>query len=600
MATFTLTQAVPHAEKYYVYPNGDVSGCSQWTPIPTDPDYLCIDEDKNATNFDDYIYWDISAVGTEIFGFENFSPPAGTVNYVKLHGWARCYPDSVAASEEFYLVVSPTSACDNIHKSDTKNLVTGWKKFDYSWIENPDTVAVWSVAEINGSAFGVEGKGKDLDAEFAFAEDDGGYYRGVNCYNISGGDIYTAIAAGSDLYLYGMSSNGNMTLLDTANDSPSNTYDDVFIGEYNSKIYVFVSMGVDGLAVYEIAGVNLVLKDTIDNGDFYRGIWYDENQENIWVARSGTGISVYSFDGTNLVLEDTQDDGFYYDVHGTTPYVFAAMGLGGLKVYRFSGGNITLGDAIDDGGTYYGVWSNGITPWGVTGTTVHCACDGDCNAYQYNANTDTLTNLDDYGTGGDYEHVWGNGNYVFYSCKNEGLRIFNFDGSDYIYVQTITDFSVCDGVGFNSEDDVLVISGQLEGERTYTAGVTQQLYLASTYLEIDYTSDTTICTLNRPQQISTNHARNIKMLNFWNGDREVYDLNRSGKSMVLTGIENGASACDTILCVRNMARNGAAVTVGTLSPTYFNGNYRIRQFGWNKISEKSEHYHWILSLEQAD
>jgi len=108
------------------------------------------------------------------------------------------------------------------------------------------------------------------------------------------------------------------------------------------------------------------------------------------------------------------------------------------------------------------------------------------------------------------------------------------------------------------------------------------------------------CTLNRPQQISTNHARNIKMLNFWNGDREVYDLNRSGKSMVLTGVENGASACDTILCVRNMARNGAAVTVGTLSPTYFNGNYRIRQFGWNKISSKPRHYRWILSLEQAD
>ena len=90
------------------------------------------------------------------------------------------------------------------------------------------------------------------------------------------------------------------------------------------------------------------------------------------------------------------------------------------------------------------------------------------------------------------------------------------------------------------------------------------------------------------------------MINFWNGDREVYDLNRSGKSMVLVGSENGTSACSTIICMRDMARNGAIVTVSELTPTYFNSDYRIRSFGWDKISSKPEYYKWILYLEDAN
>jgi len=119
------------------------------------------------------------------------------------------------------------------------------------------------------------------------------------------------------------------------------------------------------------------------------------------------------------------------------------------------------------------------------------------------------------------------------------------------------------------------------------------------YVKINYNEEVD-CTPNKPEQISTNHARNIKMLNFWNGTREVYDLNRSGKSMTLTGGENGSTACDTIICIRNMARDGNIITISELSPTYFNGEYRIRSFGWNEISEKPSHFKWILEVESTD
>jgi hypothetical protein len=126
------------------------------------------------------------------------------------------------------------------------------------------------------------------------------------------------------------------------------------------------------------------------------------------------------------------------------------------------------------------------------------------------------------------------------------------------------------------------------------------------HAKINYDS-TTECNLNRPQTISTNHSRNIKMLNFWDGTREVYDVNRSGKSMVLTGMEfqtdaeGGYAPCERVQCVRAMAKVGNTITVSNLEGlTSFNGNYKIRSFGWRHISETPEVYEWILELENDE
>jgi hypothetical protein len=130
--------------------------------------------------------------------------------------------------------------------------------------------------------------------------------------------------------------------------------------------------------------------------------------------------------------------------------------------------------------------------------------------------------------------------------------------------------------------------------------VNPEIRTTQCYVKVNYDAGEVNCCLNKPQQISTNHARNIKMLNFWDGTREVYDLNRSGKSMVLTGSEVYSDSCDHIMCIRDMARHGNVVTISGLSLGYFNGIYRIRQFGWKKISEKPEHYKWILGLEDTE
>ena len=134
--------------------------------------------------------------------------------------------------------------------------------------------------------------------------------------------------------------------------------------------------------------------------------------------------------------------------------------------------------------------------------------------------------------------------------------------------------------------------------------ISPEIKTCQTYLKVNYTPEDTVCWMPKPQEISTNHARNVKTLNFWNGEREVYDVNRSGKSMVLTGgITDGnpdvIDVCFQIICVRDMTRDGTIITISGLNPVYFNGEYRINSFGWNKIGEKPENYEWILELESA-
>jgi len=136
----------------------------------------------------------------------------------------------------------------------------------------------------------------------------------------------------------------------------------------------------------------------------------------------------------------------------------------------------------------------------------------------------------------------------------------------------------------------------------YNTYAVQEMQASQVYAEVGYTPSTTTCYLNMPSEISSNHTRNTKMFNFWNGEREVYDHSRSRKSLVLTGKEwynpsTCTNPCSRITCVRNMGRNGASVTLDGFSFGLWEGTYKIKQFGWQKISNRPEVYDWILELE---
>jgi hypothetical protein len=137
----------------------------------------------------------------------------------------------------------------------------------------------------------------------------------------------------------------------------------------------------------------------------------------------------------------------------------------------------------------------------------------------------------------------------------------------------------------------------------YTETDNPEIRTTQMYARINVSPPTDYCQLNRPNQISNDHSRNIKMINFWSGNREVYDLNRSGKSMVLTGTEfyqpKSTDVCARIECVRDMAELGSPITITDLGSTLWNGTYHIRSFGWKKRNDCPEWYEWILDLEDT-
>ena len=156
------------------------------------------------------------------------------------------------------------------------------------------------------------------------------------------------------------------------------------------------------------------------------------------------------------------------------------------------------------------------------------------------------------------------------------------------------DFADTDFCGANH-----VLSKDIKIIVDYLGDINPEIRTTQTYVDVNYTPVDSSCSLTRPSEISYDHSRNVKMLNFWNGDREVYDLSRSNKTMVLTGMEYGTEACDRILCVRTMGKDGSPVTISELGFAEFNGEFRIRQFGWQKTSNKPLHFNWILEVESA-
>lgn len=139
---------------------------------------------------------------------------------------------------------------------------------------------------------------------------------------------------------------------------------------------------------------------------------------------------------------------------------------------------------------------------------------------------------------------------------------------------------------------------QVYAKVSYLTDFNPEIRTTQVYAKINYTPDEIDCTMQKPNQISTNHTMNIKMLNFWSGNRAVYSLNRSGKSMVLTGTES-KNSCTRIQCVRDAGENGAKVTVSGLGSILWDATYYIRSFGWKHISECPDVYTWILELEDT-
>lgn len=142
----------------------------------------------------------------------------------------------------------------------------------------------------------------------------------------------------------------------------------------------------------------------------------------------------------------------------------------------------------------------------------------------------------------------------------------------------------------------------------YDLSFNPELRTTQMYAEADVNLADATCYLPVPDEISTDHSQNIKIMNFWSENREVYGLSRSNRTTVMTGMlwdgfdtsTPTYTACEAIRCVREMAEYGNTITIDNSGAWIFDGNYRILSFSWKKISEKPEVYEWALELEHEE
>lgn len=135
----------------------------------------------------------------------------------------------------------------------------------------------------------------------------------------------------------------------------------------------------------------------------------------------------------------------------------------------------------------------------------------------------------------------------------------------------------------------------------YNENVNPEIRTTQCYAEINYDAEID-CLLNNPEKTSQNQSQAIKMLNFWDGSREVYGISRGNKTSVIQGKEwdtSGIIACERMKCIEGMGKNGSPLTVSGIN-WLFDREYRIASFGWKKISDKPKLFEWILELEHTE
>ena len=134
----------------------------------------------------------------------------------------------------------------------------------------------------------------------------------------------------------------------------------------------------------------------------------------------------------------------------------------------------------------------------------------------------------------------------------------------------------------------------------YNTTVTPEIRTSAVWLSVNYTPPLTECLVTMPVRVSRSVSENIRMINFWDGTREVYFENTNLKTMVLEGYEYASGADDRIKCIRDMGRDGNIITVDGFINMFHNTTYRIASFGWKLVSKLPLHYKWIIELQELE
>jgi hypothetical protein len=132
--------------------------------------------------------------------------------------------------------------------------------------------------------------------------------------------------------------------------------------------------------------------------------------------------------------------------------------------------------------------------------------------------------------------------------------------------------------------------------------VNPELRTTQIYARVNYVPSATSCYLIKPSNYSFGHTREVKKLNTWAGERHVYDLQRSNKTLNMNGIEYNrteSEATTTLDCVMDMKDDGNAITISGMSDPNLNHTWVIRSFNYHQDEGNPALYNWDMELERA-
>jgi len=127
---------------------------------------------------------------------------------------------------------------------------------------------------------------------------------------------------------------------------------------------------------------------------------------------------------------------------------------------------------------------------------------------------------------------------------------------------------------------------------------TSPVRITQDYAVVNYTPATSTVTLNTPETLSVSHSRNIERYTFPDGEYDVYDSGRSGKTLSITGQEI-SSATTSMDALKTMCHYGQQVTIAGLPDINLNTDYMIKNFSFNQNPGEMNRYHWSLELEEV-
>ena len=136
----------------------------------------------------------------------------------------------------------------------------------------------------------------------------------------------------------------------------------------------------------------------------------------------------------------------------------------------------------------------------------------------------------------------------------------------------------------------------------YLIAVNPEIRTTNIYARVNYVPGTDTATLNKPENYSISHSRETKKLNFWSGDRAVYDLKRNSKTLTMNGSEwddDVVVALTRLEAIKAMAEVGENITISGMDDYNANTTWLISSFDYTQDVNNPNMYNWSLVGEKA-